>query len=168
MIKQFIPKEICLKCQGCCRFREEDSVWLPCLLDEEIQVLLGKDIPQASISASRKIQPVPAANNDGFVCAFFNPQSNFCKIYAYRPFECQLYPFLINLRGKKIILTLDLNCPYVRERLNTKELDDYTGYLVEFLNAPSQLRMLKDNPQILQAYEEVCDTIELEIIDETE
>ena len=166
MIKQFIPQEACLKCQGCCRFSQENSVWLPCLLDEEIQEFLDKKIPPAAISADRKIQPVPRPDQDGFICAFFDFKENKCKIYAFRPLECQLYPFLINFRDKKILLTVDLNCHYVKDRLNTKEFKEYLGYLTDFLNSPQQLRILKDNPQLLQAYEGVAQLLELKIIDE--
>lgn len=166
MIKQLVPQGVCLKCQGCCRFKEDNSVWLPCLLDEEVQGLLDKKIPPACISLDRKIQPVPNPKGEGFICAFFNPEENKCKIYGFRPLECQLYPFLLNLRGKKITLTLDLNCPYVRENLKSKELKDYVSYLAAFLNSPSLLRVLKDNPHILQAYEDVLEVIELTPPDE--
>lgn len=163
MIKQFIPQEVCLKCQGCCRFSQETSLWLPCLLDEEIQDLLGRDIPPASISIDKKIQLVPHPGGDGFICPFLDITANKCKIYASHFFECQLYPFLIALQGKKVLLTIDLNCLYIREKINTKELKDYTQELVDFLNTPAQLEILKDNPQIIQVYEEVLEVVELKI-----
>ena len=165
-IKQFLPNEACLKCPGCCRFRQADSVWLPCLMDEEIQRLLEKNIPPAAISIDKKIQPVPNPAGEGFICAFFGAQNNKCKIYDWRPFECKLYPFLINLRGKAVILTVDLNCPYVKANLQGKEFKEYTDYLVSFLNSPAQIRLLKDNPQLLNTYEDISDTIELKIFDE--
>ncbi len=163
MIKQFLPPEFCLKCRGCCRFPEEDSVWSPCLLDQEIQDLLDKKIPPASISSQRKIQPVPDPKNEGFVCPFLNIEDNKCKIYGFRPFECQLYPFLISIRDNKVILTVDLNCPYVEENLKSKEFKDYTQHLTTFLNSAEQKRILKDNPQIIQAYKQALDIIELKI-----
>lgn len=167
MIKQFVPQEFCLRCKGCCRFAQADSVWLPCLLDEEIQVLIDKkDIPACSISKEKRILPVASQQEGGFLCAFLNAQGNKCKIYALRPFECQLYPFLINLRGKRIVLTVDLNCPYIRENIKNKEFKDYCDYLAAYLNSPQQIRMLKDNPQIVQAYEEVSEIIELKISNE--
>lgn len=167
MIKQFVPESVCLKCLGCCRFKEEDSVWSPCLLDEEIQELLDKkDLPAVFISVDKKIKPVANPAGEGFLCALLEPKENKCRIYPFRPFECQIYPFLIALRDKKIILTLDLNCPYIKDNLQSKELKEYISYLTSFLNSPKQLKLLKDNPQILQAYEEVLDIIELEITDE--
>lgn len=166
MIKQLVPQEFCLKCKGCCRFKEENSVWSPCLLDEEVQLLLDKALPAAYISADRRIKPIADPAGAGFICAFLGAQDNRCKIYSFRPFECQLYPFLINLRDKKVILTVDLNCPFIRENLKSREFKEYAEYLAAFLNAPKQIEMLKENPQIIQAYEEVSEIIELKVSDE--
>jgi hypothetical protein len=164
MIKQFVPQEFCLKCQGCCRFKEANSVWSPCLLDEEIQGLLDrKDLPAASISIDRRIQPVINPDGVDFICPFLNSLDNKCAIYAARPFECQLYPFLINLRNGKVLLTVDLNCPYVYEKINSREARDYISYLSSYLNSPEQIGLLKDNPQIIQAYEEVREVAELNL-----
>ncbi|MDD4899584.1 MAG: YkgJ family cysteine cluster protein [Candidatus Omnitrophica bacterium] len=167
MIEQFVPQEICLKCQGCCRFREENSVWAPCLLDEEVQALLEKEnLPACTISLNKRINPVANPEGEGFICPFLNRQ-NQCRIYSCRPFECQLYPFLINLRNKKVLLTVDLNCPYVKENLKSKEFKDYSEYLAAFLDSPEQKKILHENPQLLVAYEEVSEIIELNIEDET-
>lgn len=162
MIKQFVPQEFCLKCQGCCRFKEANSVWSPCLLDEEIQDLLDKEgIPAASISIDRRIQPIAGPNGADFICPFLNNRDNKCGIYDMRPFECQLYPFLINLRKDRVLLTVDLNCPYVLEKINSPEIKNYISYLAGYLNSPEQLEMLENNPQIIQAYEEVREVAEL-------
>lgn len=166
MIKQFVPQEFCLKCRGCCRFKESNSVWLPCLLEEEIQELLDKDIPPATISLERKIQPIPDPQGEGFICAFLNVSENKCRIYVFRPFECQIYPFLLNLRGKSVVLTVDLNCPYLKENLDTPEFKKYAEYLVSYLNSPKQIALLKDNPHILQTYEELAQAIEFKLSDE--
>ncbi|MDD5567936.1 MAG: YkgJ family cysteine cluster protein [Candidatus Omnitrophica bacterium] len=165
MIRQLVPESTCLKCQGCCRFKEINSVWTPCLLEEEVQDLIDQDIPPAYINMQKKINPIPNPKGEGFVCAFFASESNKCKIYAIRPFECQLYPFLINLRDKKVVLTVDLNCPYIEENIGKKEFKEYVSYLSSYLNSPEQLEMLKDNPQIIQAYEDVLDVIELKLFD---
>ncbi len=167
MIRQFVPQEFCLKCRGCCRFREADSVWSPCLLDEEIQDLLGKPgVPAASISIDRRIQLIANPEGTDFICPFLGLADNCCKIYAARPFECQLYPFLLNLRKGKVLLTVDLNCPYVYERINSQEAKEYIAYLTGYLNSRPLKTMLKDNPQIIQAYEEVREVAELGLPDE--
>lgn len=165
MIKQFVPESTCLKCQGCCRFKEMDSAWVPCLLEEEVQDLIDQDIPPAYINMQRKIRPVANPRGEGFICAFLESQANKCRIYNKRPFECQLYPFLINLRQGKVILTVDLNCPYISEKINTREFKEYAEYLAAYLNSPEQLEILRDNPQIIQAYEDVLDVVELRLPD---
>jgi Fe-S-cluster containining protein len=167
MIRQFVPGEFCLKCRGCCRFKEADSVWLPCLLDEEIQDYLDRKIPPVSISINRKIQPVDNADlgESAFVCPFLEASGNICKIYDFRPFECQLYPFLITLRDKKVLLTVDLNCPYVKENMGRPEFKEYVQYLTGLLNSAKYVRLLKDNPHIIAAYQDVLEVIELGIAD---
>jgi len=165
MIKQFVPSEVCLKCQGCCRFKEEFSVWSPCLLEEEVQGYLDKKIPAASISADRRLHPVANPAGEGFICPFLKSADNCCQIYEMRPFECQLYPFLINFRRKKALLTVDLNCPYANRMISAPQMNDYILYLTDYLNAKKQLEMLKNNPQIIQAYEEVREVAELDFPD---
>ena len=169
MIKQFVPSEACLKCQGCCRFREANSVWSPCLLDEEILELIDKPgIPAASLSIWRRINPVPDPAGGGFLCPFLKKDENKCCIYAIRPFECQLYPFLLSMRGRKALLTVDLNCPYVRDNINEALFKEYSEYLAAYLNSPSCLKLLKDNPHLLQAYEDVAEVVELRSGDDPE
>lgn len=161
MIKQFIPKEYCLGCQGCCRFQEPDSVWLPCLLDSEIQGLYKKGIVPLAVSSSKRIRPIPSTTEDNFVCAFLTPKDNKCKIYPLRPFECQLYPFLINRKEDKVFLGLDLKCPFVQERLKSRQFKEYVKDLASALNSPSLKGLLKNNPQIIQAYPEALNLKEL-------
>jgi hypothetical protein len=164
VIKQFVPEDVCLKCRGCCRFSEANSVWLPCLLDEEIVELADKKgIAAVSLSMDKRIMPKVIEGNEGFFCPFLSITDNKCAIYNSRPFECQLYPFLLSLRQKKALLTVDLNCPYVQEKINTPEFKEYTLYLADLLNSPAYLRLLKNNPQIIQAYAQVLDVVELNL-----
>lgn len=167
MIKQLIPQEYCLKCSGCCRFNKEDSVWSPCLLDEEIISFIDKDgFPALSVSSDKRLHLVANSQGEGFICPLLDSKENKCRAYQMRPFECQLYPFLICLRGKKVHLTVDLNCPYVKENLNSPEVKEYINHLTHYLNQPKQRKLLLENPQILQAYEEVLDIIELDLTKE--
>ncbi|MBI4706834.1 MAG: YkgJ family cysteine cluster protein [Candidatus Omnitrophica bacterium] len=167
MIKQLIPQEYCLKCSGCCRFSEENSVWSPCLLDEEVVSFIDKPgLPAVSVSVDKRICLVANTKGQGFICPLLDIKDNKCRVYQERPFECQLYPFLICLRGKKVHLTVDLNCPYVKENLNSPQLKEYIKYLTDYLNQPKQRKLLLENPQILQAYEEVLDIMELDLTKE--
>ncbi len=141
MIRQFIPQEVCLKCKGCCRFSQEDSVWVPRLLKEEEGVL-------------SEIRVIPSQEGNNFICSFFNPEDNHCKIYAERPFECQLYPFLLKKKSGKIFLGLDLNCPFTKGKIETKEFSEYLNYLIGLLKSQQYAAILKSNPQVIQGYPE--------------
>jgi len=174
MIKQFVPSDYCLnKCRMCCRFSQQESVWSPCLLDEEIEELPKHNIHPSVISPSKKIRlaPFPEKTDTNlpshigpiFVCPFLNVQNNKCEIYVLRPFECQLYPFLINKRDKKVFLSVDLGCPYIKENMQSLEVKDYTQRLFEFLNQAAHLDSIRKNPQIIQAYEDALDLKELNI-----
>ena len=163
MIKQAIPKDYCLSCVGCCRFSEQDSVWLPCLLNEEIQELLKKNFPPSLISQDKNIHSLPNLAQNNFVCSFSQPKDNKCAIYAFRPFECQLYPFVINRKADKVFLALDLRCPFVKENLESQEFKEYIQYLTGFLNSPARIKVLKSNPQIIQIYEDVLNLAELNL-----
>ena len=174
MIKQFVASDYCLKqCRCCCRFSQQESVWSPCLLDEEIEELSKHNIPPSVITQNKKIRlaPFPKENNADlpahigpiYVCPFLNTQNNKCEIYIIRPLECQLYPFLINKRDKKVFLSVDLGCPYIKENLETKRFKEYAQYLFDLLNNSGNLGLIRNNPQIIQAYEDARDLFELNI-----
>ena len=149
MIKQFVKEDFCLKCLGCCRFREKNSLWSPQLLKEEAS------------SLEQAVELVFDPGQNIFLCSSFVPADNECKVYTLRPFECQLYPFLLNKRSENIFLAVDLNCPFVKERFDTDEFKDYVEYLAEFFNENAQV--LRNNPQLIQSYREVQDLIEINI-----
>jgi Fe-S-cluster containining protein len=163
MITQYVKEEFCLKCQGCCRFPEPDTIWSPGLLEEDRQRLLKNNIPVAFITTENRIRLSYYQRQDYFVCAFFSPQDNKCKIYAFRPFECKLYPFLVNIRRKKVFLAVDIKCPFVKESFKTAKFKKHTKYLAEILNTPAFLAILKKNSQVIQSYPDAIDLRELKI-----
>lgn len=162
MIKQFIPQNYCLSCQGCCRFAQVDSVWSPCLLDEDLKELAKNNLSPSIISSRKKIRLIPFHKQDNFICPLLGLDSK-CKIYSFRPFECQLYPFLLNRKGRKVFLAIDLNCPYAKGNLKAPAFKKYTRYLAGLLGRPRRLSALKNNPQVIQEYPEVLNLVELKI-----
>jgi len=162
MIRQIVPEEFCLACQGCCRFAQPETAWSPALLEEDKQAFLKNNIPPLFISADNKIRLVYNQEQHNFVCPLLNLQDNKCKAYAFRPFECKLYPFLINRKANKVFLGADLKCPFVKENMHKPLFKEYVQYLTALFNNPDLRKTLKDNPQITQAYEEVLDLVSLE------
>lgn len=162
MIKQFVTQGACLKCQGCCRFAQADSCWLPCLLDEDIARLKENMLPVV-ISGSKKIIPLPLPAEDIYLCPFLNSADNKCRIYALRPFECRLYPFLLNRKKDALYLSMDLNCPFLKRHRGATEFNEYLGYLAGLLQSEEYQAVLKNNPQVFQTYPKGLDLTEIKI-----
>ena len=163
MIKQIIPHGICLKCQGCCRFSQQDNIWSASFLDEEMGNSLEKKIPSCVISRDKKIRLEPNPKEGNFICHFLNMQDNQCNIYPFRPFECQLYPFLINRHEGKVFLAVDVKCPFVRANLESEIFKKQTRHLTHLFNNPPWLNSLKSNPQIIQAYAGAINLTEIKL-----
>lgn len=152
MIAQFTTNDFCLKCKLCCRFVHRDSVWVPHLTDGDCAILSKDKEAHHFISRSKTIDPVPMADKDVYVCPLLTVANNKCRIYETRPFECLLYPFLINKKEGAVFLAVDVNCPYVEERITLPEFKTYVTYLVDQLNTPAMMQMLRDNPGIIHSY----------------
>lgn len=44
--KQFVPSNVCLSCDGCCRFKQSDSRWRPHMTKEEQRIALQYNISE--------------------------------------------------------------------------------------------------------------------------
>ena len=163
MIRQLVPENVCLACRGCCRFSQPESVWSPGLLQEDIDELMRNNIPPLFILANYKLRVAYDKREESFLCSLLDADKNKCKVYAFRPFECQLYPFLVNRRGQEVFLAVDLKCPFVRENRDKPVFKEYVHYLTDLFNNPDLLKSLRNNPQIIQAYDEVQDIAKLKI-----
>ena len=155
---QIVPQKICLSCQGCCRFKEAASVWRPKVAPEE---LAGQDnsVRQA-LSKDGYLKTVREKGQN--CCTFLHLGSNKCGIYACRPFECRLYPFLLTRPEKngRITVSVHLSCPYVQGSRYSTEFEKYVGVLKAYLSGEERLRFLKNNPALLSDYRESPQEIE--------
>ena len=88
----------------------------------------------------------------GWACSFLNLQDNRCKIYARRPFECRLYPFLINKKDKDLYIALDPRCPFSCNKTKTMGFEGYLDYLVNFFKRPSVLNAIRVNQKNFHSY----------------
>ena len=128
ILKSFVPSEVCLKCDGCCRYKEADSIWRPAGGIKTIQTC-GKHF-----------------------CEFFNGKDNTCGIYAKRPFECSLYPFIISKTPDAVEVYAQLSCPYVQDYLPHADFDAYVAYLKEFFSRAKTKEFLSRNKAMFQDY----------------
>ena len=162
-LKQFVPQEVCLSCDGCCRFKEHDSSWRPQMTKEEIDrnaqskladLILSKD----SIEHNGYIKTVPCHGQH--LCSFFNPEHNTCRIYTHRPFECQLYPFVLTKHNGQAKVSVHLSCPHIERTRTTAEFREYVSYLKEYFQQSSVRNFLKHNPALIGDYSEYSHELE--------
>lgn len=164
-LKQFVPSKTCLSCDGCCRFKEEESAWRPKVTRDEIesvqsQDLLSKIYSREKIDTTGHIKTVFCGKSDTHFCSFFYPENNTCSIYSLRPFECQLYPFVLVKKDGQINLTVHHHCPFVQESRATKEFTDYVDYLEEFFRKNEVMGFLKKNLFLAGEYPEYDQELE--------
>lgn len=152
---QFVPSSVCLLCDGCCRFREEKSSWRPRITEEEQQKAASpqptkKVFNTEVLDVGQEIKTMPFSG--AFVCFFLNPSSNACGIYHARPFECQLYPFLLVKQEHEVGIGVHLSCPYVQEHKDSLPFVQYVRYLKRVLTRPDIIDFLKRNPFLIGDY----------------
>ncbi|MBF0483912.1 MAG: YkgJ family cysteine cluster protein [Candidatus Omnitrophica bacterium] len=160
-LPSFAISEVCLKCDGCCRFYEPESSWRPRCGKEEI-----KAIGRPDIIDERSYIRAPQSG-DKFLCVCLAKDEHCCDIYTKRPFECKVYPFVLMKRGNKIVLSAHTSCPMVGQHRNTQKFFDYEKQLKEFFARPEVLDFLRNNKHLAGDYpgyqEEFEDLFEVKI-----
>lgn len=159
-LRQFVPQEECLACRGCCRYAEQETVWQPFFMIDEIAELTGRGVLPACIfvhehyrkGKGTRINLVRAG--DSFICPGLEIEENKCKIYADRPLDCRLYPFLLAHKKDLAFLAVDKKCPYVQKMRKTPLFDDHIRYLLEFSSSKDFISLVDHNPEIFQVYGE--------------
>jgi Fe-S-cluster containining protein len=147
-LRQIVPQVVCLSCDVCCRFPDKQSAWRPVFAKEEKE-RIDKNL---SLDANNKINLVPY--KDFYICPCFTTESNRCKVYDARPFDCQLYPFLLIRKNNKIFLGIDKKCPYTKVIFGEETKKSYIDYLARELTLPGNIEWLRENPCLFGAYDE--------------
>jgi len=133
-MKQFVPNEVCLKCQICCRFSDRVSVFRPVFLNQEIDTLLKETGERDFFDRDNRLT-LKKYGRETYCCPFFEAKDNRCSVYSRRPLDCRLYPFVIAEQKEKIFLGIDLNCPYAYKNYHSAECSGYADYLIDYLHS---------------------------------
>jgi len=162
-VEQFVPSAVCLSCDGCCRFKEEDSAWRPKITQDEIKRkgkpdLLSEIYSKDKIDTTGHIKTVCRAGHH--FCSFFTPEDNTCSVYGARPFECELYPFVLTKREGKTVVTVHHHCPFVQIKRKSTEFDNYVEYLKEFFKKKDVLEFIRMNPILAGDYPDYTEELE--------
>lgn len=163
-MKQFVPSEVCLGCDGCCRFKEEDSAWRPRITDSEKKQISTKPGLADKIFSKVKVgddhQLTTVLCHGLHICTFFNPEHNTCGIYHARPFDCQLYPFVMTRNEGRAVVSVHLLCPHIQEKKDSEEFVQYAQYLRGFFARPDVITFLQKNPFMIGDYSPYRDELE--------
>lgn len=165
-LKQFVPSSVCLKCDGCCRFKEENSSWRPKVVPEEVvQIQISglaaeifarnpflPDGPRTGTVQGGHIQANACHGTEGFQCSFFKADDHTCRIFTKRPFDCQLYPFVLTREGGQPVLCVHLHCPHVQQTRFSPVFERYAEYLKDFFRRREVRDFLKENPTLVGDY----------------
>ncbi len=154
-LKQYLPQNICLECRGCCRFQDSQSIWRPKVFPEE---LAFGDIPTEAVAEG--YLKVEGSSRSSFQCQFLDKKNNTCRIYSTRPYECQLYPFLLIKKNKNIVLSVHLSCPFVLVNRYKASFEDYVNYLKDYFSGQEVKAFLRKNQDFLEGYADYYDEIE--------
>ena len=130
-------------------------MWSPRVLKEEKDIL-GLEHTDVPLKKD-------TVRGEGFICGFLDGNTNECLVYARRPFECALYPFVICGKQGRFFLGIDLNCPYAAEQYGKDIFELYVKDLFAALSCESARRLLKNNMHIAQDYPEVKEVRVLDI-----
>jgi uncharacterized protein len=149
-LKQFVPSEVCLKCDGCCRYKEADSIWRPKLGMRDQESLADQITGNIVLDAQGYIKTIQACGKN--FCRFLNATDNTCGIYTKRPFECLLYPFIISQTPYEVKVYVHLSCPYVQDHLPRADFDAYAAYLKEFFRRDDIREFLLHNKSMFHDY----------------
>lgn len=123
---RLVSSKFCLSCLGCCRFHSKDTIWLP-----------------------YNIKPV--SHEDFYLCPHLDFKTNKCKIYAKRPLDCKIYPFLLTIKNNKTYLALDKKCLYLEEHL--KEVESHKKELPKYLSKQKIKNFIKIHPDFIKEYD---------------
>ena len=131
-----------------------------------------KVVPAEIEANERKKDLVQALGKYGYIktveeqgqnhCAFLNLGTNKCGIYACRPFECRLYPFLLTRSEQdgRVSVSVHLSCPYVQESRYCAKFKKHAGVLKAYLSCEEKARFLRNNPALVGDYSEYRGEIE--------
>jgi len=155
-LKQIVPSNVCLQCEGCCRFESDTTEWRPLVCQEERVRAVNEELTDVPLSArtidARGYLHATRCTDTCFPCQYFSMKDYSCVVYGRRPFECALYPFVFYRKGEERWLSVHLPCPYVRDRIHTDEFQGHVRFMREWLSGPGVQQFLRRNPSLFHEY----------------
>jgi len=149
-LKQFVPSEVCLKCNGCCRYKSADSPWRPKLGVADQAGLADQITVGETLDSENYIKTIQSCGQH--FCRFLNQGDNTCGVYTQRPFECSLYPFILSQTPEALKVYVHLSCPYVQDYLSREIYEEYVDHLKIFFHRLDVREFLSRNKAMFHDY----------------
>lgn len=158
-LEQIVPSKVCLSCDVCCRFLEQDSFLAPVFTQAEMKRAIANGVnanffrPTAD-GKSAQVKLIP--HGDMYICPCFDPETSECTIYPIRPLDCQIYPFALmyNRDQTQIVLGVDMICPYSEAEIRTAAFQRYIDYMTNYLESDAVVETIAANWQLIGPYQE--------------
>ncbi|TAJ27700.1 MAG: DUF2156 domain-containing protein, partial [Nitrospirae bacterium] len=156
LLDQLVPSRVCLTCDVCCRFPEQESFLRPYFTAEEIRraVAMGLDPASFPDQAGCQIRVVPNPSGEGYLCPAFDSVTAHCRIYEVRPFDCQIYPLALMWSDdrREVLLGWDSKCPFMREA--SSDIRAYSDQVAGRLEQDDTLDMLARHPRLIGPFQD--------------
>ncbi len=153
----------CQDCRGCCYFPEEETYFAPIFTKEEIDIIgkTRKEMPVFKPFRDStnvfKIDIVHSTRKKGQkVCPFLDEKTHLCGVYAVRPFDCKIWPFMFmkNTDGRTVLASFMKDACPITDSFSTETYDEYKKNIFEFIKKEKGFDLLKTHPDLASDYEE--------------
>ena len=156
-LPQLVPSHTCLQCDVCCRFPDPDSALRPYFAENEIARALAGGVGETAFPDRRGSQVIlaPDPHGEGFLCPAFETATSTCRIYAQRPFDCQLYPLALmwDKPHHQVLLGWDTKCPFMREQI-PEEIQRHADRVMVLLEQPDIRDHVVAHPRLIGGFQE--------------
>lgn len=116
---QVITSDDCFACRGCCTFDARYLDYAPLFTEEQRAQILAEfsadEIQFTPVGRMWRIELRAMPGTGRCVCPLLDRESWRCRVYAYGIFDCDTWPYQMQVRDGRRLLTITRECPVVSE-----------------------------------------------------
>ena len=160
---QIISSKDCKGCNDkCCRFAPHLLRFSPIFTEEEFNKVVKKSFSRGLFKkVSKDIYQLRLRKKEEghYICPFLTEDDK-CSIQKIKPYECEIWPFIL-MRGKgknrnKVYLMIDeANECHAIEKASKEKIKKYIKYLKKYLESGRTIKLFRKYPKVISDYD--CD-----------